>query len=281
MNQLDQLIETYLTSSAARPEVLFRDFLITGYRATTLSSVPRDLSELVIFAKVHVGMIITLYDDLADNPKYRNPDLLQKLYSLNVGRDLQTPSELSSEDKKTFELARFLFQQLDSVIQKLPNYQVLLPALRFDIEQFYACNRHSELMMVLPEVRNISESQTLGAHNMGMVAAGIIDLMGSPEFDLSELGVSREVLLLGQRLGRISNLIFTLQREVDEGDFTNEILIAEKIHEAHDYQSRLLAEFEEKQNAIQKTQLKGFSVGQYAKGLEDLHHLYSRLEGKI
>jgi hypothetical protein len=278
---LDSLIKKYISVSSLRPDLLFTHFLPMGYRHTTLNSVDNSLLTLVIFAKVHLGMIITLYDDLADHPKYRNPKLLEELYTLNIGKDKPTPLHLSGQDRDIFELARFLFQQMNSILERFSHYGVLRSVLFFDIEQFYICNRHSDLMSSLPEVRNMSESQILGPYNMGIVAAGTIDLMASPFFQLKELGPSREVFITGQRLGRISNLLFTFKREKYEGDCTNEILIAQDISQDEGYRTTLLQEFSDKLRAIRNVQIQTFDTTKYSEGIMSLHYLHSSLEGKI
>lgn len=276
---LDSLINQYLAVSSARPDVLFRRFLPQGYRCTALDSVAS--LEQVVFAKLHLGMIITLYDDLADHPEHRDFELLSHLYRLNVGSDSPVPSQLQGRGREIFELARFLFSSLSTTLKTFPHHALLEAVLRFDIEQFYACNRHSELMSVMPSIRNLYESRTLGPHNMGIVAAGTIDLMASPLFDVHELGSCREVFHLGQRLGRISNLVFTLERERSEGDTTNEIMICETLRSGSDHLSALLQEFTEKEQVIRSRNLKTFKTSRYADGLQQLHRLHASLEGRI
>lgn len=287
MSELDQntevLIATYLKASSLRSEVLFRHFLPTGYKQTTLNSVAKDLFSDVIHAKIHLGMIITLFDDFADHPKYRNSKLLSYLYQLNIGSDRPAPSALKDDELKSYELARFLFLSLTEVLKTFPHYNTLLPALRFDIEQFYSCNRHSELMGLIPSIRNLTESRVLGPHNMGIVAAGTIDLMASPDMDLTELGSLREIFHLGQRLGRTSNLIFTLQRELREGDSTNEILISMQTRKSDQtkYQSQLLNEFTLHLQEIRSLQTVSLNSDHYAEGFVKLHELHAKLVGKI
>ncbi|MGZ3693091.1 MAG: hypothetical protein ACXWQO_02570 [Bdellovibrionota bacterium] len=281
--RLLSLVKIYRETSAIRPELLFSKFLPTGYEQTTLSSVEPNLLQSVILAKVHLGMIITLFDDLADHPAHRNPDLLEELYGLNLEREIQPSYRFPnpSKERRTMELARYLFAQLRESLQSFPNYERLAPALRFDIEQFYAANRHSELLAQFPSAGNLTESANLGPHNMGIVAAGTIDLMASQGLVLSELGRCREVFLLGQRLGRISNLLFTLKREIAEGDTTNEILIAKPALSESEYRGLLLSEFENKATKIRSFSLETFHTGKYADGLERLHDLHSSLEGRI
>src|SRR4051794_22798126 len=90
--ELGALVETYLGVSSHRSESLFRRFLPDGYRMTTIDSVDPAVFDTAILAKVHLGMLITLYDDLADHPRHRNAQLLSELYGLNIGRDKRTPA---------------------------------------------------------------------------------------------------------------------------------------------------------------------------------------------
>ncbi|MNL40972.1 hypothetical protein D3C87_1633570 [compost metagenome] len=138
-------------------------------------------------------------------------------------------------------------------------------------------------MTKLPSIRNLTESRILGPHNMGIIAAGTIDLMASPNMDLSELGICREIFYLGQRIGRTSNIIFTLQREIIEGDTTNEILISAQTKKAdeNNYQLRLLREFSLHVEEISQQQVNSFNSVRYAKGFESLHSLQASLAGKI
>lgn len=276
--QTQAIIGRYRTVISHRSDDLFRLFLPRGYRLTTLNSVAPSLRDTVILAKIHLGMLITLYDDLADHPRLHNPRLLRELYKLNVDQDASAAA-LSSEEAKLFELARSLFQDFTALVESLPNHVVLKDVLQFDIEQFYACNRFSSLVTQTPSIRNAQELKTLGPHNMGIIAAGTIDLMASPDFDLTELGSARLAFQLGQRLGRISNMLFTYQRELNEGDRTNEIFLTDASSESN--RERLAHEFLECLGLLRAQKLRSFSIDAYAEGLQGLHELHRNLEGVI
>src|SRR5689334_17025136 len=121
-SELSALIRTFSDVCKNRPEVLFREFLPKGYRLTTLDSVRGDLVESVVFSKSHLGMMISLYDDLADHPQHRNPALLEALYQLNLTKDRLAPPRLVGKDRAIFELARHLFFQLGTILKRFPNY---------------------------------------------------------------------------------------------------------------------------------------------------------------
>ena len=275
---LELRIKEFLSLNTGRSSSLFCKFLPQGYLMTTLDCVPSERVDRVICAKVFLGMIITLYDDLADHPRLRNPLLLSALYQINLGRkfSISTHLNLNEQEIRTYEFAGSLFECLDRALEGLPHYEALKRVLSFDIEMFYCCNRYSEMLSIVPGLGNLSEVRTLGPHNMGIVAAGMIDLMACHTLNLQELGRCREVLLLGQRLGRISNLIFTLERELTQGDVTNEILyLQEGASEA------LLKEFDKTVELILEVSLKSFGTAAYAQGLKGLHKLHDAYKGQI
>lgn len=281
--KLEKLFAVYQEVSNIRPAILFHTFLPTGYRQTTLNSVQSDFFESVIYSKVILGMIITLYDDLADHPLHQNPLLLSKLYNLNIGIDYQDEINLTPRDKNIFELARFLFSELTKTLKIFTHFETFKFILQFDIEQIYACNRYSSLIGISPELQNLTESRILGPHNMGIIAAGMIDLMAVKNFFPDELGLCRTVFHLAQRLGRISNLIYTLEREIKEGDMTNEILIAakEKSISKEKYMEHLCKEFLRKINKIRRQKVQNFNSHLYADGFVKLDGLHASLMGRI
>lgn len=278
--EIEELVIRYETVSQVRDRRLFTDFLVNGYRMTTLNSVSSKDLDKVIFAKVCLGMIITLYDDLADNPQYYNPKLLKFLYLLNIGEVQEAPA-MNSSDLAIYELAQYLFLNLEASIKKFSNYTSYADILNFDIQHVFLANRYSELITGNPTLRNMTESKILGPYNMGMVAAGMIDLMASPTFDELELGDIREALIRGQRLGRIGNLVSTYQREISEGDITNEILIDPTGPDS--YKTALLKEFHEGLLEIKGLQKKVTSIdlNSYIDGLQALYHLHINLVGII
>jgi hypothetical protein len=238
-----------------RDRRLFTEFLVHGHQQTTLSSVPQSLREEVVFAKVCLGMLITLYDDLADNPVFYNPGLLKLIYRLNLGEVPLPPADLSLHEKRIYQLARELFLQLETSLRCFIHYVPLKDILVFDIKQIFLANQYAELTTAHPFMRNLTESKAQGPYNMGMVAAGMIDLMASPGFEMENLGATREMLVQGQRLGRIGNLLFTFEREKKEGDVTNEILL-------HGDGGKSLRR-------------------EYALGIQNLYQLHEAMEGVI
>ena len=142
MKSVEALALKYERIFQHRDRRLFTEFLVTGYRQTTLSSVTSDLLDNVVYAKVCLGMIITLYDDLADNPRFYNPHLLKQLYRLNIGEKPPIPNILTQNELKIYFLATDLFQELEHSLALLPNSTVIVDMLIFDIRQFFLANQY-------------------------------------------------------------------------------------------------------------------------------------------
>lgn len=280
MIAIENLATTYGAIIPHRDRRLFTVFLLKGYHQTTLNSVQSDLLGAVVYAKVCLGMFITLYDDLADNPALLNPELLKKLYRLNFEQSLPYP-ELTAKDAAIYDLALLLLNEIESTIKTFPNYQQLKQILAFDLSQFYLANQYSELVTIHPEMRNLKETTVHGAYNMGIVAAGIIDLMASPGFNFKELGLLRESFILGQRIGRIGNIIHTFQREQNEKDLTSEMLLATEGVEF--YKKTLIQELETGLMDLRKKSdsLSSISLNSYIEGLRQLYTLHLNMEGII
>lgn len=280
LKSIDELVDFYLTYSHIRNERLFREFLPKGYRDTTISSVSKDTFDDVILTKLYLGMIITLYDDFADNPKYKNPILLKKMYLLIEG------IETTSTDS-IYVLAKHLLEGLFSTAEQLPNGKALKSLLEFDLRQVFLANRYSELLNDIPGIANINESKHHGPYNMGMVAAGTIDLMGSSTLSKYKIGKSREIFLSAQRYGRICNVLTTFEREMEEGDLTNEIYIY--LNNSHstrpslkNYKKELTIEMEAKiQHIMSYFKEVDFNVSAYTSGLKELFTLHQSLKGII
>ncbi len=280
---IDELVNFYLNYSNIRNERLFREFLPKGYRDTTISSVSKEVFNEVILSKLYLGMIITLYDDFADNPKYKNPTLLKEMYLLLEG--IETTS--TNRTNNIYILAKYLLEGLFETVGKLPNGKTLKSLLEFDLRQVFLANRYSELLNDIPGVANINESKHHGPYNMGMVAAGTIDLMGSSRLSKYKIGKSREIFLSAQRYGRICNVLTTFEREMEEGDLTNEIYIYLNNGDStrpslKNYKKKLIVEMDTNiQHILSYFKEVDFNVSAYASGLKELFTLHRSLKGII
>ena len=118
---------------------------------------------------------------------------------------------------------------------------------------------------------------------MGMVLAGMIDLMSCHPVLSDPLGTLREIFILGQRHGRLSNVLATMNREREEDDGTNEIVALSRFHGTSLEDERANAEQEQEEiiaklSAVELTQFDG---PRFVEGIRKLQQLHQSLVGKI
>lgn len=288
---LAHLVRRLRTCVSARDDALFTEFLPRGYTLMTLDTVPAAHAETLLMAKVRVGMLITLYDDLADNPRWHDPAALQALYRLPFAPAPPCAIPL-------VQLAATLWQEVMEALRPLPQHALLEAVFAFDLQQVYQAMRYSELLAHLPGLANQAENRTYLAHNMGLVLVGTMDLMALPRLDLSELGRIRRVFSGAQEVARLSNVLCTWPREVAEGDGTSELvalareegalgldalgrlptdaaraLLAPQLAQLESAQERLMRDLEARAGAVQS-----FDARRYVAALAALHTLHRRLE---
>lgn len=265
-----------------RKPALFNEFLVHGYTAITLNSVTPDRFTEVLQAKLCLGTLITLYDDFADRPSQSSPQLLEELYELKFGKYGSIKS-LNSRDLHTHKFAQSLFIEIENILVRQPHYRHLTEILNFDLAQFYSANQFSSLLTAHPFMNNSLENRLYAHHNMGLVMAAMIDLMATERIVFSEFGLMREVFLLGQRLGRIFNVLTTYKRELSDGDITGELASCTNARETEVATRKLRQEILELYDRLKcfEKRITTFSVGQYLEGLAKVHKLHEKMEGVI
>lgn len=276
-------IERNMTELAPyRKPALFNEFLVKGYTAITLSSVSALAFSDLLRAKLCLGTLITLYDDYADRPVQRNPQLLELLYQLGFERTALVRS-LNPRDQHVLEFAQSLFVEMEAVLRRLPHYRQFSEILNFDLAQFYSANRFSSLLMDHPYINNSAENRLYAHHNMGMVMVAMMDLMATDKIAISEVGSIREVFLMGQRMGRIFNVLSTRKREALDGDITGELATFKNEYELEAAVQALRQEIRELSDKIRNfdARITTFSVRAYLEGLEKVQKLHEKMEGII
>ena len=261
---------------------LFEQFLPQGYEMTTLSSVKN--KKVVISFKVILGTLITLYDDFADRPDRLNSKLLDEMYKIPF-QDLNyecgnncNVTYLNKNEQESMFLSHKLFKKLFTGLEKLGMEKNIKEIFMFDLKQFFLANRYSELLTKNNQLVNDLENKLYLHHNMGIVMAGMIDLMGSPSFDFKEFGQARKLFLLGQRAGRISNVVSTYGRELEEGDYSNELL---GMSGPNKVKQLLIEQKLIYHKMADVNTIKSFSVTDYINGFQDLHRLHFKLKEVI
>lgn len=281
-NTLGSIEENMMAISPYRKPALFNQFLVTGYTAVTLSSVPQSKFSELLRAKLCLGTLITLYDDLADRPSQQNPQLLEVLYRLDFQRrDLA--GCLNPNDRHIIAFAKSLFTEMDGILKQQPHYQRLNEILNFDLRQFYSANQFSSLLTANPYINNTLENRLYAHHNMGMIIAAMMDLTSIEELNFAEFGAIREVLVMGQRMGRIFNVLSTRKRELLDGDITGELSTYKREKEIVMAERKLRQEIQKLRDRIRQfdTHITTFSIMAYLKGLTEVQELHEKMEGII
>ncbi len=274
--------DDYRAVISYRDDALFSEFLPRGYTMTTLSSVAPEHYFRALLIKCNLGMFITLLDDFADNPELRNKALLEKLYRIPFDDEFIDLSCCTEPEKNICALALKIRGNMKTHIRQLSGFMNFYDIFKFDFEEIMRANQYSELMTDRSDIVNPEECRHYGAYNMGMVLAGMIDLMSTPELR-DPLGVLRHVFLLGQRYSRLCNLNTTLDREKSENDNTNEFVvlaqyegttIEEQQHRANEEMAVII-------DRIRRFEIQQFDAARYVLGLENLCALHIAMTGKI
>jgi hypothetical protein len=190
-----------------------------GVEITLLSCVEPTLRDAVCDTRVLGIMLDVLLDDIADNQK----DLAFLEHMLGVIEEGDGFEEERLAPQKR-DYARFtveVWTEIQRRARAFPRFQEFAELLRFDYRQLFNVMRYSRLLDEYPEMFNLVEHDLYLPHNMHMMISSTLDLMCSPAFDRSELGILREAVWRGQCMGRIGNLITTWQREIGENDFSS------------------------------------------------------------
>jgi hypothetical protein len=279
---LHRTLDDYRTVIPYRNDSLFTEFLPRGYEMTTLSSVAQEHFQRIQFIKCNLGMFITLIDDFADNPELRNKQLLEKLYRVPFDDEFIDLGLCTEAERKICDLALMIRGNMKTHIRELPGFLHFYDIFKFDFEEIMRSNQYSELITDCPEITNPLECTHYGAYNMGMVLAGMIDLMSTPKLN-DPLGVLRHTFLRGQRYSRLSNLITTLDRERSENDKTNEIVALSQYYgtSIEEQEQRARAEMTEIIEALKQVKINHFDIGNYVSGLEKLFDLHISMTSKI
>ena len=195
------------------------NWCLEGVRLTRLSCVDDSLRDANDVTKVLGVMFDVLLDDVADASD--EADYLEQLIAVATSVHPVDFGSFSLEQRAYAGVASALWETIQSRAGQAPRYAEFRDLLRFDYLQLLNTMRYS--MMLNQDVRllNMAEHDLYLPHNMHMMASGTLDLMCSPEFDRSELGLVRECLWHAQCMGRVGNLVTTWERELKERDFTS------------------------------------------------------------
>jgi hypothetical protein len=192
-----------------------------GVRLTTLPCVEPGLRDDVYETKMLSILFGTLIDDIADQEQDR--DMLESAIAIEQ-IDLRRTNALVPWDERRrvyIETISDIWNQVWTRCKNYPRFHHYEHLLRFDNQQILNAMRFALLVNERPSLLNTLEHDQYQPHNMQIMFMATVDLCASPAFDITELGLAREIFWNAQRMGRIGNMITTWEREVLDRDFSS------------------------------------------------------------
>lgn len=186
------------------------------FENSCLSSVDSDYESLIALDKTKLTLFVTLLDDIADDYRIRDEDLLRK----GVMIPYSESSDYSSDYLRVTDRIWSMF--FDSV-KDYPRFDEFRDLFFFDLDQFLDSIKYAFLSNEM-NLDNYFEDERYLPHNFMVTVHGDIDLMYSKDFDVRDLSVLRPVLYWAQDILHIGNVIRTYPREVRQRDLSSPII---------------------------------------------------------
>ena len=199
-----------------------------GVRLTTLPCVQSEFTEHVFETKMLSILFGTLIDDIADQEQDR--EMLESAIAIEQ-YDLRRNSLVPWDERRKvyIETIADIWAQVWNRCKVYPRFDQYEHLLRFDNQQILNAMRYALLVNESPSLLNTIEHDIYQPHNMQIMFMATVDLCASPKFDITDLGVAREIFWNAQRMGRIGNMITTWEREVLDRDFSSGVF-AHAVH---------------------------------------------------
>jgi len=198
-----------------------------GWKALTLPTVAKKYRNLVCITKTASIILNVLVDDLADRRK--NKKMLEEAWNIcfkyenNNKWTKCTHFKFSRKEQEYLELIKKIWNFLNSLIKKYPQYKELEDFFLYDYHQFFNSIEYGYLINKNFNFINLIECEVYSPHNMQGIIGMDMDLMCSPGFNIEEIGFFREIIWRAQQMGRIGNSVTTWEREIFEEDFSSDI----------------------------------------------------------
>ncbi|MFO0724305.1 MAG: hypothetical protein U1E65_11010 [Myxococcota bacterium] len=197
-------------------------WVLRGLDITTLSSVDPTLRTSVLVTKLLGVVLDVLLDDIAD--VRQDPEMLEAALAITTGRGRRDEWQRFGPDAARYlSCIADVWAEIMTRVRALPRYQEFSEVLSYDYDQLFNTMRYAVLINRHNELLNLAENELYQPHNMHMMVNATVDLMASPIFDRGELGILRECLIRGQRMGRIGNQVSTWERELKDADYSSAV----------------------------------------------------------
>jgi len=208
------------------------DWLLFVFENAFLSCVDEKYKDSLSINKTRLTMIDTMIDDVADIPAGHSLNFLEEYLKILKNDGNVNYQEMNVNQVKRVKNTLVIWNEFMSDVRNYPRYTDFKTIFDFDLEQIANSMKYSFIINTNPKFNNIIENRAYGHHGMTVIAARMLDLMCAPHFDMNDFATAREIFYLSQQYARLGNLINTYEREIGEGDISNELitlLMEEKI----------------------------------------------------
>lgn len=213
---LEEVIELYKTVGYRKgSEFLFR-WLNNIYQNIYLPCIDPQYKDKLSLDKTKLAIFDVLLDDLADNWKARDNQLLEEFARIPWEKDIKLKNQY-------IEVGRKIWDDVYNSIKLYPRYEELKDVFFFDLHQIMNGMRYSFLVNKF-NIANEIENDVFTHHGCMVILHCDMDLMCSLNFNLNELGEIRVILYLAQKIASIGNMLNTYPREIIERDSSPPII---------------------------------------------------------
>ena len=194
----------------------FAKWVYDVYKIAYLPGVISTYIDTLAVDKTQLSTFAILVDDLADNVKLRDKDLLEKA--------LRIPFEESKKYENDYlNVTREIWLDIINSIRNYPRYDEFIDILFFDLDQFLNSIKYGYLANT-SDLYNITETKIYSPHNMMIIMYLDMDLMCHPTFKKEELKKIRPIFHHIQDIMHVGNILNTFPREIEELDFSSPII---------------------------------------------------------
>lgn len=214
---LDEIIDLYdSVGFQTRNMNYLLNWLHRHYLKTYLSSIDTGYIKQLAIDKAKLTCFNTMIDDISDNFKIRDKELL------SIAIRIPWKGDVNYKNDYIKVMSNIWFDAIYS-IERYPRFEEFEDIFYFDLDQFFSTIKYGFLANTL-NIDNVLETTTFSYHNMMAILFCDMDLMCSPNFDKKELSKLRPILHWVQDICHIGNIISTYHREVFEADFSSPII---------------------------------------------------------
>ena len=212
---LSETIKLYEEVGNRNGDFLF-NWIKNIYDFFYLPSIDLNFKEVLALDKTKLTIFDVLVDDLADNCKLRNRELLEKAIRIPW-------NGTKTYNNKYLDITQQIWVDCIKSIRQYPKYNEFKDIFYFDLDKTLSSMKYSFLINQAG-FDNIVEDEIYIQHGVMAILHADLDLMCSPGFNYEELKKLRPILHWVQNIVHIGNLMNTFAREVEEADFSSPIL---------------------------------------------------------